>query len=76
MTLISGSLLFFVIWWIVIFTVLPLGIQTDENPQTGFATGTPKNPNLKKKFLITTLLTSIIWGIIQIIMVNQWVTFT
>lgn len=71
MTLIPGSLVFFVIWWIVLFMVLPLGVQRDENPHKGFEPGAPKNPNLKKKFLITTIFSVVIWAIIQVIMLNR-----
>lgn len=76
MTLVSGSMVFFVIWWIVLFAVLPFGIDTDETPPKGFATGTPKNPNLKIKFLITTAITALVWGILQFIMVNHLVVFS
>jgi len=76
MTLVSGTMVFFVLWWVVLFMVLPFGIRTDETPQKGFATGTPKNPNLRKKFLITTILAAIVWSIIQVIMVNHLVRFS
>ena len=76
MTLVSGSMVFFTLWWTVLFTVLPFGIQVEEIPRKGFATGVPKNPNLKKKFLVTTGLTVLIWSIIQFIMVNHFVTFS
>jgi predicted secreted protein len=69
-------MVFFVIWWVVLFMILPVGVSVDEAPKKGFATGTPKDPNMKKKFLITTLLTTIIWAIIQIIMVNHWVVLS
>jgi predicted secreted protein len=76
MTLVSGTMVFFVIWWIMLFMVLPFGIHTDENPQKGFSTGAPKNPNLRKKFLITTILTAVAWSIIQAIMVNHLISFS
>ncbi|MBX9805002.1 MAG: DUF1467 family protein [Alphaproteobacteria bacterium] len=76
MSVVSGAMVFFVIWWVLLFTVLPFGIHTEENPEKGFATGFPKNPNLRKKFLITTGLAAIVWGIIQLVMVNHWVRFS
>lgn len=75
MTLVSGTMIFFVIWWVVLFMVLPFGVHMEKDPQKGLATSAPQNPNLKKKFLITTLLTLIVWSIIQVVMVNQWVSF-
>ena len=76
MTLVSGTMVFFVIWWVVLFMVLPFGVRIEENPEKGFAPSAPKNPNLKKKFLITTLLTALIWGVIQFVMVNHLVSFS
>jgi predicted secreted protein len=75
MTFVSGTMVFFVIWWIVLFMVLPFGIHIEENPRKGFAPSAPKNPNLRKKFFITTVLTAFIWGIIQFVMVNHLVVF-
>lgn len=76
MTFISGLMVFLTLWWIVLFTVLPFGVHPDKNPKKGFATSAPENPHLKKKFLITTLVTTLIWGLIQFVMVNHWVRFS
>lgn len=76
MTFVSGMMVFFVTWWVILFMVLPFGVRIEENPEKGFATSAPKNPNLRKKFLITTVLTAIIWGIIQFAMVNHLVSFS
>ena len=76
MTLVSGIMVFFVIWWIILFMALPFGVRIEENPEKGLATSAPENPNLKKKFLATTLLTAMIWVIIQFVMVNHLVSFS
>ncbi len=76
MTLVSGIMVFLVIWWIILFMVLPFGVHIEENPEKGLATSAPKNPNLKKKFLVTTILTAIIWLMIQFVMVNHLVSFS
>ncbi len=66
---ITGSIIVYVlIWWIIFFSVLPIGIQS--NKQTfnakieGIDPGAPKNPKIAKKFLITTLITTIIFLVI------------
>jgi predicted secreted protein len=63
---ITGSLIVFIcIWWIVFFSVLPVGIKSEKlkfkESLHGNDPGAPKNPNIIKKFLITTLITSIIF---------------
>lgn len=47
---------FFLTWWIVLFMVLPFGVQRDENPEKGNSSAAPKNVNFKKKFFITTII--------------------
>jgi predicted secreted protein len=65
----TGSLIVYIsIWWIVFFSVLPIGIKSENAKFTdrlqGNDPGAPKNPEIKKKFLITTLITSIIFLVI------------
>ena len=66
---ITGSIIVYVlIWWIIFFSILPVGIQSNkekfkENIE-GIDPGAPKNPRIAKKFLITTIITSIIFIVI------------
>ena len=66
---ITGSIIVFVlIWWIIFFSVLPVGIQSNKEKFKekieGVDPGAPINPKIGKKFLITTLITSIIFIVI------------
>ena len=66
---ITGSIIVYVlIWWIIFFSVLPLGIQSNKEKFKekidGIDPGAPINPKIGKKFLITTLITSIIFIVI------------
>jgi predicted secreted protein len=63
---ITGSLIVYVcIWWIVFFSILPIGIisQSDKFKETlqGNDPGAPKNPQIVKKFIVTTIITSILF---------------
>ena len=63
---ITGSIIVYVmIWWVVFFSVLPVGIQSKKeifkDSIEGFDPGAPKNPKIAKKFLITTIITSILF---------------
>ena len=69
---ITGSIIVYTsIWWIVFFSVLPFGIQSNKeifkDKTEGFDPGAPKNPKIGKKFLITTIITSILFIIIYYI---------
>ena len=66
---ITGSIIVYVlIWWIIFFSVLPLGIKSNKEKfkETieGIDPGAPINPRIGKKFLITTIITSIIFIVI------------
>lgn len=53
-------------WWIVLFMVLPIGMNAEvgDPPTDGSQWGAPENPNLKKKFLITTVVATFVWAAI------------
>ena len=66
---ITGSIVVYVmIWWIVFFSVLPIGIKSKKEVFKekigGIDPGAPKNPKIGKKFLITTLITTLIFAVI------------
>ena len=66
---ITGSIIVYVmIWWIIFFSVLPIGIQSNKEvfkeKIEGMDPGAPKNPNIANKFFITTLITTIIFSVI------------
>jgi predicted secreted protein len=59
LTAAGGIALFFVIWWILLFAVLPFGVrtQTDEGAVgAGTDPGAPTTPALREKAIWTTLL--------------------
>ena len=67
---ITGSIIVYVlIWWIIFFSVLPVGIQSNKEKFKekieGIDPGAPINPKIGKKFLITTLITSIIFILME-----------
>ena len=66
---ITGSIIVYVmIWWVIFFSVLPVGIRSNKevfkDKIGGADPGAPKNPKIGKKFLITTLSTTIIFLVI------------
>ena len=69
MTLFSGILVYTVIWWLVLFTVLPWGVRRSEEPEPGHAVEAPSNPRIVIKFAITTAIATVLfavaWWLIQ-----------
>ena len=53
-------LVYTVIWWLVFFAALPVGVRHDQEPDEmaveGADAGAPSNPNLKKKAIYTSVI--------------------
>ena len=62
--------IFVILWWLILFLILPVGINKQENVKFGNDPGAPNDPMLKKKkkkFLITTIIALILTSIIFVI---------
>jgi len=58
------------IWWVTLFAVLPFGVrgQAEEGEVVrGSEPGAPVNSDIKRKFKITTIIATIIWLIVCIV---------
>ncbi len=53
--------IFFLIWWIVLFTTLPLKVTREHRPEPGHDPGAPTHHNMKYKALLTTAISLVIW---------------
>ena len=59
----GGIALYFVIWWILLFAVLPFGIRSQAESGevvAGSEPGAPSTPALREKAIWTTLLAAIV----------------
>jgi len=63
----KGFLIYVIIWWIVIFTVLPIGVNIPKKIKKGNAPSAPDNPLILKKFIITTFISFIVWVIVYLL---------
>jgi predicted secreted protein len=61
MDLVFSISVYFVIWWTVLFAVLPLGVKRVENPGRGQEHGSPERPQLVRKAVITTIVAAVLW---------------
>ena len=71
----SGIVVFVIIWWLVLFMVLPWGIRRDEDPEPGNEPAAPANPMLWRKALITTAIAIVLWGVAYWIISNDLISF-
>jgi len=70
MTPMTALFIYFLIWWLTLFTVLPLGVKRHEEDGKGFDAGAPEKPNLGKKLILNTIISAIILGIMQLLVVT------
>lgn len=75
MDVFSAVLVYILIWWIVIFCVLPMNIQSIGKTDKGFMPGAPINPDLQKKLLITTIVSTVIWVAIYLVIKSNLISF-
>ncbi len=72
---ITNLAVYFVVWWITLFAVLPFGIQRDEDVTVGNDAGAPRKTNIGLKLAINSLVALVVWGIIYIIYVYDLISF-
>lgn len=70
---ISGIFVYVVIWWVVLFAVLPWGVKVPDEPEPGHATSAPTNPRLGLKMLITSAVALIVWLGLYLVMEAGWI---
>jgi predicted secreted protein len=65
---ISAALgIYFVIWWTVLFAVLPWGIRSQHEAETmeaGTDPGAPQRPLLLQKAIATTLISAVVFAVV------------
>jgi predicted secreted protein len=66
---------YFLIWWIVLFVVLPFGVRPQgEEAPPGTDPGAPVAPQLKAKLMWTTIVATVVFAIIAFIQIERIVT--
>jgi len=71
----KGFLIYIIIWWIVVFTILPIGIRKQDKVEKGHAEGAPQNPQILKKFIVTSLIAFVLWLLVFFIIKKQIFSF-
>jgi len=74
---ITGSLIVYImIWWIIFFSILPTGISSQDRQFkdniSGNDPGAPNNPKIGMKFIVTTIITSVIFSGVYYMVSNNY----
>jgi len=68
---------FFLIWWVVLFAVLPWGVHSQHETgdiAPGTDPGAPVLPHLRRKLVVTTLVAGVLFVACYVVHVHQLVT--
>ncbi|WP_026380121.1 DUF1467 family protein [Afifella pfennigii] len=69
MSLVAAIAIYFVIWWLCLFAVLPWGVRSQEE-EGGVTLGTeraaPERPGMGRKLLVNSLLAAVVFALVYV----------
>lgn len=75
MSLAFALAIYLIIWWLVLFAMLPIGVRTSEEvgekASPGFAESAPHRPRLVPKMIATTVISAVIFAGVYAIIVHK-----
>ena len=75
MAITTAIAIYFLIWWVVLFAVLPWGVRGQgEERAPGTDPGAPAVPRLLAKLVWTTIVASVVYGICAVIYEYRLIT--
>lgn len=78
MPIVTLIAIYFIIWWVVLFAVLPWGVRSQQEAgsvENGTDPGAPAIPNLLAKIIWTTIVTTVLFCIGQVLFASQFASF-
>ena len=77
MSLALGFAIYFIIWWLTLFAVLPFGVRTqgeDGDVVPGTPESAPAKPQLVRVFITTTLVAALMFAVIWAAVEFGWIS--
>ncbi len=80
MSVLTAFFIYILVWWVMLFTVLPLGVRRHEEEGKGFDSGAPAKADIKRKLWLNTgisgVIVAVIWILVEldIIRWTEWFT--
>ena len=69
MSITGLAIIYIIIWWIVFFAILPIDVERKKIIKIeGEDPGSPENPKMIKKFIYCTVITTILFIMIYLLM--------
>jgi predicted secreted protein len=77
MSLATSIAIYFLIWWVVLFAVLPWGVRSQHESgeiAPGSDPGAPTIPRLKRKLVWTTIVAALVFALWDVVYTYRLVT--
>jgi predicted secreted protein len=77
MSLATSIAIYFIIWWVVLFAVLPWGVRSQHESgeiAPGSDPGAPAIPGLKRKLVWTTIIAGLVFALWHVIYTYRLIT--
>jgi len=73
----TGLAVYFIIWWMVIFMVLPWGVKRidPEDLGDGEDPGAPAKPRMLIKLAVTTVIAGVVFALVYVVIVSGVISF-
>ncbi|MEQ8368253.1 MAG: DUF1467 family protein [Roseicyclus sp.] len=77
MNIVTGIVLYAIIWFMTLFIVLQVGVRSQSDAgerMQGTHGSAPVDPRLGRRFLITSGIAVVVWGVIAAIIISGSIT--
>lgn len=77
MSLTFAIAIYVICWWVVLFTVLPIGVRTQQEEGhviPGTAESAPASPNLGYKLFLTTVISAFVFMVVYVVVVYSLIS--
>ena len=66
---------FSIVWWLLFFMLLPVGIEPSRERVPGQDPGAPARPLLLRKVLVATAAAALVTGLAHVAALQGWISF-
>ena len=67
MDIVSGIVVYILLWWWVFLMTLPFGVKAPKNIESGHATSAPESPMIWRKVGVATIIAAILFIIFYLV---------
>ena len=78
MTITTALAIYFILWWLTLFAVLPWGVRSQHESgdiAPGTDPGAPALPRIAAKLLWTTIVSAIVFALLYVVYIYRMITF-